>query len=310
MMIEKNARRFIQKAIDIEQELHSLEIREKVKGRIFLVNSEVTSLKRKLCKIISSINAVANVEGKGRDDLEFDILQESEGILRRITKEQSQAVRSLAEQIRRSFLRLRELFRKFEENIEMVDPQLKNNADLVEALETYEAAWEKGKTYFLDARKCTYLIHFSHIIETTTQKHPEFSEQVDCRDADIFLNIPCLLILKALNEEDKHICKFFLPQLAEPPGNKHNLMFNALKHEFTIWKRDHTKLYEFHNLIEKILLNLPLTNAERYTKMNSQAQIASIVHKTKQLAMELQRNNPTEWNSFFDAALCQPAIDF
>ena len=30
----------------------------------------------------------------------------------------------------------------------MVDPQLKNNSDLVETLMEYEKSWEKGATYF------------------------------------------------------------------------------------------------------------------------------------------------------------------
>ncbi len=49
----------------------------------------------------------------------------------------------------------------------MLDPQLKNNQELVEALNKYEDSWEKGKNYFLDGKKSTFLIHFSHIIEAT-----------------------------------------------------------------------------------------------------------------------------------------------
>ncbi|KAL4504533.1 hypothetical protein ABPG72_009979 [Tetrahymena utriculariae] len=306
MLIETDARRFIQKAIDVEKELQSIEIREKIKGRIFLMDSEITNYKKKLCKIISQINAVANVDGKGRDDLQFEILQESEVILRTITKEQSQAVRYLAEQIRNSFSKLRNLFRKYEQNIEMVDPQLKNNYDLVETLQEYETSWEKGKSYFLDPKKCIFLKHFSHIIEATGQKHKDFQEQVDCRDADIFLNIPCLMVLKCLNNEDKNICRFFLPQLYEPQGNKHNTMFENLKEEFNAWKQGHIKQYEFHNILEKILLGITLNINDQATIGEYNRQVNNIVHKIKQLAMELQRNNPMEWNNFLDAALCQP----
>ena len=53
----------------------------------------------------------------------------------------------------------------------MVDPQLKNNQDLVELLQEYESAWEKGKHYFTETNKCNHLIHFSHILEITTEKH-------------------------------------------------------------------------------------------------------------------------------------------
>jgi hypothetical protein len=58
-------------------------------------------------------------------------LLETEGILRRITRDQSKAIRILGEKIRGSFSSLRALFRKYDKNIEMVDPQLKNNSDLV-----------------------------------------------------------------------------------------------------------------------------------------------------------------------------------
>jgi hypothetical protein len=56
---------------------------------------------------------------------------EAEGIIRRISKEQSKAVRTLAERIKRAFLytkifvrfqKFRDLLKKYEANIEMVDP--------------------------------------------------------------------------------------------------------------------------------------------------------------------------------------------
>ena len=87
MLIETDARRYISKAIEIESELTSIEIREKLKGKIFVQNDDYTNLRKKICKVISQINSVANVEGKGRDDLSYEVLIEAEGILRRVTKE-------------------------------------------------------------------------------------------------------------------------------------------------------------------------------------------------------------------------------
>ena len=43
------------------------------------------------------------------------------------------------------------------------------------------------------------------------EKYSSFYEEIEERDAEIFVKIPCLLILKALNQEDKHILKYFLP---------------------------------------------------------------------------------------------------
>ena len=101
---------------------------------------------------------------------------------------------------------MRELFRKYEENVEMVDPQLKNNDDLVDALSFYESSWEKGREYFLEEQKCESLIACSNIIETLAEKYKEFDEMLDCRDADVFLQIPCILILCNLDNDDKNIC--------------------------------------------------------------------------------------------------------
>jgi len=83
-------------------------------------------------------------------------------------------VRLLAESIRSSFANIRVLLRKYEKNIESVDPQLKNNPDLVEALLEYEKCWEKGLAYFVDAEKRRFLVHFSGIIEGTAEKYEQF----------------------------------------------------------------------------------------------------------------------------------------
>jgi hypothetical protein len=51
------------------------------------------------------------------------------------------------------------------------------------------------------------------MIEVASEKNREFNEQIECRDADIFLSIPCLLILRFLENDDKGICKLFYPNL-------------------------------------------------------------------------------------------------
>lgn len=145
MGIETEARRYVQCAIHIDQKMSAIEVREKSRGKFFVQSEEYVALRSKMCKYIAAMNAIANSDGKGRDDLEYEILAQAEGILRRITNEQSHAVRVLAEDIKNAYDALRVLFKKYSENIEMVDPQLKNNPDLVSALTAYETTWEKGK---------------------------------------------------------------------------------------------------------------------------------------------------------------------
>lgn len=76
---------------------------------------------------LGKINSVANPEGMGRDDLTNDILLAAEGIYRRISPTQSNAVRNLAQRIKKVFLDFKALLKKYDQNIEVVDPQLKNN---------------------------------------------------------------------------------------------------------------------------------------------------------------------------------------
>jgi len=84
-------------------------------------------LKRKLVKQIAKINSVSNIEGHGRDDLSFEILKRAEEILNQISICESESIRKLALDVKDSFQSLRELFRKYSTNIEVVDPQLRNN---------------------------------------------------------------------------------------------------------------------------------------------------------------------------------------
>lgn len=99
----------------------------------------------------------------------------------------------------------------------MVDPQLKNNQDLSELLFKYEISWEKGKNYFLDQKMTTCLVHFSHILDVTSEKHDAFRSKIECCDAELFLLIPQLLILFHLDKCDKDICLTFYPAIVNSP---------------------------------------------------------------------------------------------
>ena len=122
MLIEADARRFITDAIESEKDLTQIELKEKSRGRIVVDSQEYTQKRTKLIQILGKINSVANPEGMGRDDLGNEILLAAEGIYRRISPTQSKAVRNLAERIKKSFHDFRHLLRKYEQNIEVVDP--------------------------------------------------------------------------------------------------------------------------------------------------------------------------------------------
>ncbi len=53
MIIENDARRYVTKAIELERELSSIEIREKMKGTILINSKDYHFLRKNMCKIIS-----------------------------------------------------------------------------------------------------------------------------------------------------------------------------------------------------------------------------------------------------------------
>lgn len=228
MLIEADARRYITNAVEIEKELMDMEMKEKSKGKIILDSEEYNNVRKKLVKVIGQINSVANPEGTGRDDLGADILIKAEQLIRRVSATQSKAVRCLAEKIKKTFKDLRALFKKYQQNIEVVDPQLRNNPDLVDALYAYENCWEKGAAYFTDAKKCNQLLNFSQIIEAIKEKHSKFATQIEDRDAEIFVSIPCILVLMGIDSEDKGLCSQFWPEIFQE-GTELNIVLKELK---------------------------------------------------------------------------------
>ena len=84
--------------------MHEYEIMQKKKGLAFIQSSkEYNKHRENLLAKLCEINAVANTIGKGRDDFKIDILLKAEEISRKVTLNESKAVRMLAQQIKNTF---------------------------------------------------------------------------------------------------------------------------------------------------------------------------------------------------------------
>ena len=108
------------------------------------------------------------------------------------------------------------LLRKYSQNINAVDPQLKNNKELVELIEIYESSWTLGKDQLLNKQVKDQLIKFCLNMERLGHKYAQFKEQIECFEADIFLSIPSLLVLRSIqnakdSHEHKQLCLRFCP---------------------------------------------------------------------------------------------------
>lgn len=303
MVIEKDARSRIVNAIELEKQIQSFEIRERLKGKVVLNCESYNELRRKFVELCGNINSVTNPEGKGRDDLSVDILIAAEGISRRISNLQSRAVRKLAEQIRKSFLDIRNLLRKYQENIELVDPQLKNNQELVDALIHFEKSWSKGQEFFLSKKMCEMLIYFSQLIEGVAEKYKDIQEKIEAADTDIFVMLPCLVVLNSLDGDDKGICDHYYPNIISQGSEQEE--FKTLKERYQTLKKKSKDGYEFYNIVEKAVLEKEII--EKHAKEHNVdiKETKLLAHKIKRIGIEMQRYKPSEWNALMETAMGQ-----
>lgn len=129
IVIEESARLPVTRAIKYITELTIEEQKEIAKGKVITgVQSEQAKYsRRKLVDMFREMNSVANIEGKGRDDLGVEVLEEAEKVLSQVSAAESVTLRKLAENIKLVYEELKELMLSYGSNIEVVDPQLKNN---------------------------------------------------------------------------------------------------------------------------------------------------------------------------------------
>lgn len=303
MAIESDARRYIEEAIWLEKEVTRVENMNKALGKSLLDSEEFIEARAKLIVVIGKINSVANIEGKGRDDLTIDILKAAEVLIRRMSTP-ARCVKNLAEKIKQSYLALRLLFRKYSLNIEIVDPQLKNNPELVNCLMNFESSWERGKIYFLNSKKCNQLVFLSNIIESTSSKYQVFREQLECSDSELFVSIPALIILKALEDEDRGICKSFCPPIFDETENV-GAVWKRLKRSYKLGKLAASSATEYLEIITLITLGEPFDKKFREQVLDTKFDnLDGTINKIKHLAIELHRYKPADWNRFLDIILC------
>ena len=303
MAIESDARRFVTEAIALQKEMVEIEGEHQQKHQALIVSKHYHATRAKFATLLGKINSVANIEGKGRDDLSIDILLSAEGILRRVSSNQSQCVRNLADKIKQAFATLREVFRKYEENIEIVDPQLKNNPELVEALVKYEGAWERGKVYFLSSKKCNKLVFLSNMIETTAGMYSVFREQLECSDSELFVTIPQLLVLKCLENEDRGICKGFCPPMFDE-NEQIGMIWKRVKRSYNLGKLSSSSDAEYIEVLTALAIGQPLEKNFREQVVSKEFDnLDYTLNKIKTVSMEIHRHKPTDWNRFLDVVL-------
>lgn len=338
MVIEADSRRYIQNAIDAEKELCLAENSLLNKTNTPTTN-KIKETKSNLIELICKINSVANISGKGRDDLGYEILEAAEKRKKEVCSLKSWSpseIRSpfirLYENIHLTLTNIRLLLTKYSENIEVVDPQLKNNSELVEAITDFESVWSKGKMYLLEDTKFNCFIALSQYIEYLTSTYSQFKQQVDERDYEIFMIIPSLILQNWVFEILKHnitsngklntevvprivlganwtnIIHAFCPSMISAKDSQYDLSPELSK--IVLWMYSIQKSYQENSEIdiselqktvfEPGIINDNLLDLLRKSISSSEWEGISGL---KPLGIELQRAKPSEWNELLDICI-------
>ena len=307
--IEKKARKLILDGIKIENEITNYENKSKIKGKLLINDNNYNELRIKLINNILKLNKIANVDGKGRDDLPPEILFRAEKVLVTVSENQSKGMRKLALKIKNSLNVIRLLFHKYSKNIEGIDPQLKNNKDLSNYLLYFENKFELGKIYLLDNQKYNQLLFFSQIIEIICEKYNKYSirELIENDDPSIFVSLPSILLLKAMNKEDQNICKEYITGLNDKNNESGKLFYEIknMKKEVRKLINDSNKTY---NILEKSILfdgtkEQLIIDKEIEKYIKNKEIISEIKKGLTNLSLHLQRYKPAQWNTFFQLAM-------
>ena len=314
MCIEKISRRFIFEGINIDKEMSLYEKKALIKGKNLIsmninstIDKEYNKIRNKLVKTINTLNKVANINGKGRNDLEINILYQAEKVLCTVSEIQSSGLRKLAKDVIKTLQDFRSLFRNYSKNIDCVDPQLINNPELVNNLYNWEQTWEKGKKYLCNNVYYKKLLRFNKIIDVIVEKYKEqhFRNFLEQSDPEIFITIPSILILEAVDSHNNEIIEEFIPDL------KNNEIFKNIKKQIKfVYKKFKDKNYSY-NLFEELILFQNVGNNhiyyqksfEKLKQILSEKEIKTFIRDMRMLSMNLQRFKPKDWNEFFQLAM-------
>jgi len=203
IQIEQSARDIVVQAVESEQRLAHLEgVHGDISQESIWSVPEYHEDMRSFFAVIGRINAVANMSGKGRDDLNYSVLEGAIVALR--SNDAWGAARALAIDMVESFDALRAYVRFVKDSLERVDPQLSRNVGLVERLVDLEESWEVCDRYVKHAPMLAAVCNAVCALQDAQRIAPRFVRMCEDCDAELFMVLPRLLWLCVLTAPARH----------------------------------------------------------------------------------------------------------
>jgi len=297
--IESQARHMVVKAVEYDALL-----RKGVSGE------EARQSERRLVELVGSINSVANVKCKGRDDLGYGILESARRVLDRGDDGRCGAALILAADVVASYEAMRTYLRRAGACIERVDPHLCNNEGLVAHLVDWETSWEVGSRYLKDDALLGALCDIVMEVKAAQAVAPQLVDMFEERDVELFFVLPrIVMLLFAVDPECRRaeMVRNLLPHRFQPSTSSSGAPVVA---------RQSVELEAFSRKATEALAQLGAPNGYRregawrfllqravFGARIAEGATPSVVRVTEDLmrdlecwSLELQRNCPQDWN--------------
>lgn len=163
-----------------------------------------TNAESRLIACMSVLNSRANVHGKGRDDMRYEVLVRARAALRdSVARGDETAIKDppsiIAAVVMTSYNSFRDYLQQVGGCIERVHPHLRNNSELVRRVEDFEKAWELGAAYLLDEDMCTSLCNLVEYFRRVAEIFPSLWRLVENYDVELFFLLPRMIMLRFLH---------------------------------------------------------------------------------------------------------------
>eukprot|EP00928_Gymnodinium_smaydae_P073016 TRINITY_DN56283_c0_g1_i1.p1 TRINITY_DN56283_c0_g1~~TRINITY_DN56283_c0_g1_i1.p1 ORF type:complete len:579 (-),score=118.62 TRINITY_DN56283_c0_g1_i1:575-2311(-) len=208
MEIEDRARELVVEAVECEQRLQALEDRPGAAS--FELGPAFVEERRNLVRCIARLNAVANFNRKGRDDLDSSAVEAAIATLQLCSASSPLSCSSdpaieglsvaacLAADVVDSFQAMRDYLSDLSSMISRVDPHLRNNAGLVTRLVDFEETWEMGSRYVSKAGVMNDVCGLIVEIRAVAREIPALAAMLESCDVELFLGLPRVVWLRHL----------------------------------------------------------------------------------------------------------------
>eukprot|EP00931_Biecheleriopsis_adriatica_P039487 TRINITY_DN22580_c0_g1_i4.p1 TRINITY_DN22580_c0_g1~~TRINITY_DN22580_c0_g1_i4.p1 ORF type:complete len:493 (+),score=134.91 TRINITY_DN22580_c0_g1_i4:96-1574(+) len=268
---------------------------------------------------ISKLNAIANVHGKGRSDFRGALLQEARDWLHSVKAAlhaqgaTRTLIRLIAGGVADAFDRMQEYLQRVEPRLAHLDPELARNTCLSEQLLNFEQSWDMGERYLANAGSFRSLCAMVARLEAFREESEALAEMMEENGPELFMVLPRLVWLSALLPagDGRHVLEEMLP---EADFTHLEELWSAVSAKLHRWFRPSPGAEEEELQGVFVLFAvagvggaqevLELLQEEAASDNHGDISAGEVIHTMEEMlremeswSMQLQRRNPTEWNS-------------